>query len=811
MWYICSMQRFIKRYATQICYFLVPMITILLTEHIAGSYFLDYVLLASGHSDTPIELSYLKLYTSGLTNHIFENPHMGAPLISDQNYWPWRNIGIGSYYFIVSLFENDLLEIYRIFYYSLFPLSALSMFISLRHFIKVTNLVSLGISLIYSFMPFMFVHNIHHATVLVGVIFIPLVLGSIFYINFKDFRNFNFINLLKSKQTIFIAIILFLSVTLSLFSAFYTLILLSFLLIKQYIVEQKDLIKIRLILFFIGINLLAILFNIYPHLLFRLDSHFTFNYMTRNFIHTTLYSVSIVDFFVPVKNHVFDSFKFYSQLYSQGTQIRDFFNISYIGLFGISSFLFSIICFFKKFSSDDSPLKRIAFIGGLIIFLILVFVRGGFLTSFYLYFDFLVLGSNYRITPWILCLSLMSGAIILELLYSTAKRNNFLIKEFTKPYLNALSVLLFLVVVSFSLIDMRGTKPHFNKKDIPSEGSIYEEEKLFFEELDKVIDEKDMILQVPYVCFQETKDILGTSYRNLWPYLLINKDVRFAAMAMREGIPCNINSQLSSMSKNVSEMIKHAIYYGYTGLMIEKRGFSDNGESIASDIKKTFNLEPLINMSYLYYDIRNLKTEFSIINILPSHSNPIQSIRSYTNKNLIANEIKKIAQLFPSPCVDEGASQILDNPKASTRSENYIIFNSINCNANSLYNKDFFHFSDDTISTAPGIKMQNGLIILDSKYSGNALSVNIGIPVNPGSYQVFIKSNNGTINNKNLFSILVTKWGKSFLSDGNLVFILTDKVRGTKLSPLTISVRKNISEKDVVIRSITIRKIEVNK
>jgi len=107
--------------------------------------------------------------------------------------------------------------------------------------------------------------------------------------------------------------------------------------------------------------------------------------------------------------------------------------------------------------------------------------------------------------------------------------------------------------------------------------------------------------------------------------------------------------------------------------------------------------------------------------------------------------------------------------------------------------------------------MQNGLINLQNKYSGNALSVNIGIPVNPGSYQVFIKSNNGTINNKNLFSILVTKWGKSFLSDGNLVFTLTEKVKGTKLSPLTISVRKNISEKDIVIRSITIRKIEVNK
>ena len=67
---------------------------------------MDYVLLSK--YDTTIELSYIKLYTSGITNHIFDNPQMGAPLVADQNYWPWRNIGIGFYYFIISIFEKDI-------------------------------------------------------------------------------------------------------------------------------------------------------------------------------------------------------------------------------------------------------------------------------------------------------------------------------------------------------------------------------------------------------------------------------------------------------------------------------------------------------------------------------------------------------------------------------------------------------------------------------------------------------------------------------------------------------------------------------
>ena len=804
------MKTFTKRYNSEICIFLAPIIAILLSKYMAGEYFLDYVLLAK--YDTTIELSYLKLYVTGLTNHIFENPHMGAPLLADNNYWPWRNIGIGLYYLIISLFEKDLIQIYKIFYYSLFPISALTMFISLRYFVKLPNLISLGLSLIYAFMPFMFSHNIQHATVLVGVLCIPLVLGFIFYINFKDFKQFIFVDILKSKITLIIALILFISVTLSLFSAFYSIIILIFFLVLQLIEPLKDYNKIKLIFFLIGLNLLAILFNIYPHLLFKSDSHFTFNYMSRNFIHTTLYSVSFADFFIPVKNHFIDSFKFYSQLYSQGSLIKEFFNISYLGLFGIFSFLFSILYFFKRLNSSDSFTRKISFIGALIIFLLLMFARGGLMTTLYLYTDFLVLGSNYRITPWILCLSLMSGGIILNNLYNGALNSRFLVKELTERYIRAISILLFLVLVSFSLMDIRGSKPVFNKKDIPAEGSNYEEERAFFSELNKIITKNDMILQIPHVCFQETKNILGTSYLNTWSYILINKEVKFSVMSIRESSACDINSQLSSMSNNVAEMVKHAIYFGYTGLIVEKRGFIDRGNVIKKNMMETFGMSPLIDSTYLFYDIKELKKEFDNIRILPVEGDPLKSLLLKERKipAELKKEIIKITQIFPSPCVRQN---ILEEWNLSTARNggNILVSNNQDCNPKKSYNKTFFHFADDSIFVAPGVNMKNGLINLNDKFQGNVLSVRVGVNMDPGSYRVFINDNNGRIKNHDIFSITATRWGYSLPVDNELIFRLDSKIKATKLNPLVININKNVAEKNIIIRSVTIRKIlEVN-
>ncbi len=795
------MQSFFRKYSTEICYFLAPVISLLLIKYIAGIHFLDYIFLSN--YDTTIELSYLKLYVSGITNHIFDDPLMGAPLVSDQNYWPWRNIGIGTYYFIISLFEKDIFQIYQIFYYSLFPILALSMFVSLRHFIKLPNLISLGLSLIYPFMPFMFSHNIQHATVLAGTILVPLVLGMLFHINFKDLKSYKISEIFKSKTFIASSIIIFGSVTMSLFSAFYSGVLLVFILLRQFICSERDYNRIILISLLIAVNLLAILFNVLPHLAFKSQSHFIFDFMSRNFVHTTLYSVSIIDFFIPIKNHVFDSFKFYNQLYSQGTLIREFFNISYLGIFGISSFIVSIIFFFKRNKSESIFPKKIAFIGALLIFLILIFVRGGLLTTFYLYTDLLVLGSNYRITPWVLCLSLISGGLILDYLYNKSMRSNFLVKEFTKPYLKGISFLILISIVSFSLLDFRGTRPYFNKKDIPKKDQRYEDEKNFYTKLNQVISDEDMILQIPYVCFQETKDIYGTNYRNLWSYLLINKEARFSAMSLVEGTACSINSQLSSLSDDVMKMIKYSTYYGYTGLILEKRGFIDQGNSVASQLKEKFNLTPLIDSTYLYYDITVVKSEFPKIKITPIESDALNEILIKKDSFISRSEIQEISQIFPSPCVDEEGTIALQGL------DEFGKFNSDNCDGRSLYNKDFFHFVDDRILPFPTINTDNGMIKVKSQYIGPILSVHLSSHIDAGIYEVIPKDNNGKILDIDSLSIDATHWGNSFSVKNKLKFELVNNVKGTRLKPIVIVVRKDIQLlNDINLKSITIRRIQ---
>ena len=105
-------------------------------------------------------------------------------------------------------------------------------------------------------------------------------------------------------------------------------------------------------------------------------------------------------------------FRFISDLYNDNTEIRINFLSSYLGIIGILSFCTAILYSFKNVK--DSYGKKIKFLGTLLIFILILFYRGGIITAFYLFTDFMVLGSHYRVTPWIACISLIVGAIIID-------------------------------------------------------------------------------------------------------------------------------------------------------------------------------------------------------------------------------------------------------------------------------------------------------------------------------------------------------------------------------------------------------------
>jgi len=665
--------------------------------------------------------------------------------------------------------------------------------------VKLPSLISLGIGILYSFLPFMFVHNIQHGTVLINNISIPLVLGAIFYLNFKEYKTSSFLELLKSKSTVLISLVILIGASLSLYNCFYSLVLLVFLLIKEFISARRDKRKVQLLLFFLLLNIFTTLFNIYPHILFRADSFFTYQYNARNFVHTTLYSISIVDFFVPIKNHIFDSFRFFNELYKQNTLIKTFYDISYLGILGIFSFLTSIVYVFKRNGTEDSFSQKLGFLGTILIFLLLMFLRGGFMTTFYLYTDFLVLGSHYRITPWISCISLIAAGILLN-----EAKINFDKREWKFGALKTICFpIIFIIIVTFSLLDFRGTHPRFTKENAPHTSGEYEKEKAFYLQLSKKIDDNDMILQIPYVCWVETKNILGTWYGNTWSYVLTEKKTRFSWMALREGTACNINSQISSMSDNLPEMLKYAIYYGYTGVMIEKKGVTDRGEELVRQFELQFNLYPLIDSQYIYYDIKKLKEVFSSFVITPTEGNALNKIYAPFPDKVVEEEIVKLAQLFPSPCVKEDGKSILKALKDSGT------FQLSDCNEKTLYNKEFFYFADDKITFNPNLKFDNGQINIENTYTGKILGLAIATTLNEGIYQVIVNNNNGNLISKNLFRLQVNIWGDTIASNKDLTFTLENELHGTKLKPIWISLfKKNISDENLKIRSITIRKIQ---
>ena len=776
-----------------------PLITIFLTKYMVGEDFLDYSL----HSDAAWELTYIKLYSNSIFSHIYSDPHMGAPLSITHNFWPWRQIIMGAHYFLIGLFESDILQIFRTFYYSLFPLCALSMFISLRHYIRTSIVVASGIGILYAFIPFITVQHVH-ASVVINNVGIPLLLGIACYFDNKIYENNSYKEHLLSKKTIITFIIIFLCTSLSLYNCFYFLLILLFLLVKELLSSNKNKTKIYIVSLFILISFLTAVFNIYPHLNFRLASHFTYDYMTRTFVHSTVYGLSIVEFFVPTLDHVFESFRFISSLYVDNTKIQVNFLSSYLGMLGIISFCTSIVYAFKTSNLKDDFTKKLNFLGILSIFIFLVFYRGGLLTAFYLFTDFLVLGSHYRIIPWVSCISLIAAGIILNRFFQIKFVENFygIIKKISL-------VLIFIVIIGLSLLDFRGIKKPFEKESSPNNiDTIYNPQKEFYSMLDQHIDNDDIILQIPYVCFPETRYINKTTYGDVWSYLLINKGVKFSWMAFKEGTACSINSQISSMSNKIEEMLKYAIYYGYTGIIINKKGYSDDGRRIIDELKSKFNLNPIIESTrdsyhgeYAFYNIKTLRKTFGSLRITPIEGDMLYEIASF-NSNLNKKEISKIIKLFPSPCVTERDKDILGKLEAGD------IFQKKDCSGSDLQNKEFFYFANHAINIYPEIKFENEQIKVDKDYIGVIFSIAIHNDLDIGTYKIFLNTNDSIKLDKSFFDFSITQWGKKFNKKSDFAFSLKEKTSSSKHKAVWIHLFKKIkTDNDINIRSVTVRKI----
>ncbi|NSW88497.1 hypothetical protein CL651_001940 [bacterium] len=782
-----------------------PFIAYFLIGYMVGNHFLDYSL----HSDAAWELTYMKLFKESIFSSVYANPGMGAPLSISHDFWPWRQAVLGLYYFIIGIFKPNILEIYETYYYSLFPVCALMMYLSLRFYFKTSVLIALGFGTLYAFIPFITVHHIH-TSVQINNVGIPLLIGLVFYFQNKDYSSQSIKSILLKKEIFIAVVVIFLGMSLSAYNSFYFFLVLVFIIFRELFSFEKNNSRLKVFLFFFFIGILTLIFNIYPHIMFKSDSYFTYDYMTRNFAHSTVYGISIVEFFVPVADHLINYFRFISDLYNDNTEIRINFLSSYLGIIGILSFCTAIFYSFKNVK--DSYGKKIKFLGILLIFILILFYRGGIITAFYLFTDFMVLGSHYRVTPWIGCISLIVGAIIFDKIrakyISKIKETIFGRNFFLSVVSKGLFVVFFVSIIALSLLDFRGlSSPFGNKSPYGNLESVYLPQKQFYDELNTKIDDNDMILKIPYRCFPETRHTYGSFYGDVWAYLMINKKTRFSWMAFKEGTACVINTQISSMVSNLEDMVKYAKYYGYTGIIVNKKGFADDGVNVINDFDKKLNLQPLVESKensyfgeYSYFDISLVNQNYKSLKITPIEGNPINKITA--KETVTKDDINNILRIFPSPCSTN--SSLISNRINKKGS-----YEEMECDPVRLQNNEFFYFSNDKINTYPEIIWKNGEMLIDKDYVGPVLSIAIHSDLKKGEYSIKIISNKEVDSNLKYFDFNITQWGKNFRKKDNFIFSLKDDAPARKLKAIWVHIfKKTKTDSDLNLRAISIRKIK---
>ena len=433
------------------------------------------------------------------------------------------------------------------------------------------------------------------------------------------------------------------------------------------------------------------------------------------------------------------------------------------------------------------------------------------MTVFYLFTDFMVLGSHYRVAPWVSCISLIAAGVIIEkirILYNSSNGwNDRQANPFLYFYSRTLFLVLFVGVIWLSLIDFRGLTAPFGMIANGNIKTVYLPQKEFYDNLNPKIKDGDMILKLPYRCFPETKHENGSYYGDLWGYLLIEKKVSFSWMAFKEGTACAINTQISSMAGNLEELVKYASYYGYTGIIINKNGFLDSGKKIIKDFKEKFGLNPVVESKrnsyfgeYSFFDIKSQNKTYNSFRITPKEGNSISKI--FASKGFESSQLDPILKLFPGPCLDK-KEVVLDQLQKNG------FYEDKECDIKSTVNKEFFYYSNDKINTYPAIKWVNGEIIIDKNYIGPIMSIAIHRKLEKGDYKVELISNNMLDSDIKYYDFNVTQWGKVFRRKGSSIFSLKNPAQARKLKAIWIHVFKKVqTDSNLRLRAVTIKKVK---
>jgi hypothetical protein len=548
---------------------------------------------------------------------IYKSPLSSAPSDFSMYQWPMLGENIHFFFFkVISIFTNDIYQIYSVYYLIKFYITGLLTFYSLKkaHISNTTNIV---FSILFAFSPIAFQRYLGHY--FLGIYYtVPAFFVLIIYS-----INIFYKNLTLKHSDIFLLFFLIIFISLSgfyylYFSLIFLFILfLTFLFHKNLILKKRKIFELFLPLIFIFLIIFSLSLgsiDIIKHLLIYENS-----VRDNPSITSDIYGLKIVSLFLPISNHLLSDFSELKNLWSNfpltnENLLNSIGIISSLGLIFLFLWPIFILQSFKKnntFIINIINSKKITDTNYHLLNAIYIFVIYGFLIASIGGFSLFII--EY-IFPGVRAYSRISiffnffGIFVAALFVDHIKKTLFKKKKFFSGY-----TVLF-VVIFLGLSDQIG-----KKGPLQILGNHFESDKKFFNDLEISLEKNSKVFLLPVVPFPEHSSIFKMiDYDHIRSHIHTN-DLHFSYPAMKKSNTFKwqsfvTNTPLIFVGKNedipiidlnkwknyqnnldLDKLIFNLKYFGFNSLVIDTYGFKNDGIELINSLKKIIKVEPHIS------------------------------------------------------------------------------------------------------------------------------------------------------------------------------------------------------------------------
>lgn len=512
----------------------------------------------------------------------FINSSIGAPAGSTLVDVPFLDTAFLLMIWVLSWFVKNASVIFYLMYIIPFSYIALAMYQLLRRF-QINRFAADVFAILMACAPYHFYRGLDHIT-LSNYYTVPLAIYLIFAI-LEDDWNQQESNIKTHRIRLLIyAILVGLG---SLYYAFFGILLMCLALVFRFL-KSKNLKKCVSGIVLVIVVMAGFLVNIIPKLVYGIFYGNNNLAGIRYAWESEAYGLKIAQMLLPVS---WSRIPFLAGITAEYTNTFPLVTENYMSSLGvIGSIGFILLCLVTMylFVRDNKNIEKkgvITFCALAVLCLTLFCTIGGFGTLFSLLITPQIRALN-RVSIFILCFCFLAIAIGL---------NDFVLAR--RKFIGCFLMVVILGIGMFDQYNMYGRGWQEIRKE------MQEEYQNFFSEIEDSVGNGGMVYQLPYFDFPEYGSYKGIQdYTPLIAYLLTD-DVRwsYGSVKGRENVAKELYLD-NGLNDVFVALIREE---GYSGVLIDRYGYDDNGDNIIEFYSNILNEQPIIskNDRYYYFDI----------------------------------------------------------------------------------------------------------------------------------------------------------------------------------------------------------------